>query len=186
MTTEFIVSLVVGLAALVFALSAWRRQASAPMSNGSLAKEVERLTTMSADQRVIINALQQQGSEQWTRISAQENQLSLLKLENAQLKRLNEDQSAINRALQRQLSGLATDSLRTSEKLRTLLTKKLNETDLRAWASDLKIPFESLEGGTLPLLIISMLDTLERYGRLDEGLRELRQSRPDIDTGMRA
>lgn len=154
----------------------------ATRNGASKQTEINALTTQIAEHKTVINALQQQSSEQWMRLAGQDNQIAALKVKSSQLESLNAEQAAIIRALQRQLGGLASDSQLVSKKLRELLTTKLNEADVRTWASDLNIDFESLQGGTVPLLIISLLDTLKRYGRLAEGLAELRISRPDIET----
>jgi septal ring factor EnvC (AmiA/AmiB activator) len=143
----------------------------------------EQLSTLSsklADQDVLIAALQRQSAEQWTRMMAQERQIADLSVENkAQRSRIAE-QDALISALQRQLGGLAHGNARTGRRLRDVLTKKLNAEELKQWAFDLDIPFDSLSGESLPALVVSMLDYLERYGKLEEALSELRRRRPDI------
>lgn len=138
------------------------------------------LNTKIAEQAILIEALQRQGSEQWSRIMNQEKQLAELRAENAKLKLLTDDQNVIIRTLQRQLSGLTTGNQRSGKNLREVLTKRLNEDELRAWSSDLNITYANLKGETIAAKVMSMLDTLERYGRLEEGLAELRTLRPDI------
>ncbi len=132
------------------------------------------------EQAILIEALQRQGVEQWTRITNQEKQLAELRTENAKLKLLTDDQNVIIRTLQRQLSGLTTGNQKSGRRLREVLSKRLNEDELKAWSSDLNIAYENLGGETLSAKIMAMLDTLERYGRLEEGLAELRTLRPDI------
>jgi len=127
-----------------------------------------------------IEMLQEQATTQWSQSMENKKELAQLRIENAKLKQLTGEQTVIISALQRQLAGLASGNRRTGKRLREVLTNRLNEEELRVWASDLNIPFDTLTGKTLPALIISMLDTLERYGRLDEGLQELRERRPDI------
>jgi tRNA A37 threonylcarbamoyltransferase TsaD len=143
-------------------------------------EELLSLRKQAAEQRVLLEALQKQSAEQWIHSNAQDRKLAALELENTSLKQLTQNQAIIIANLQQQLWGLASGQRRTGKRLREMLLKKLNENDLRAWAADLNIPFDNLTGDNLPALMISMLDTLERYGRLEEGLAELRRQRPDI------
>lgn len=144
------------------------------------AEELERLRKQAAEHRMLLDALQRQSAEHWVHSNAQDRKLAALELENTHLKRLTDEQALIINALQRQLSGLASSQRSVGKRLRDTLLKKLNEDDLRAWAADLDIPFDNLSGDNLPALMLSMLHTLERYGRLEEGLQELQRRRPDI------
>jgi hypothetical protein len=138
------------------------------------------LTDKVEKQAVLIDALQQQTSEQWVHSNAQDRKLAALELENTSLKQLTQNQAIVIANLQQQLWGLASGQRRTGKRLRETLLKKMNESDLRTWAADLEIPFDNLAGDNLPALMASMLETLNHYGRLEEGLAELRRQRPDI------
>jgi predicted RNase H-like nuclease (RuvC/YqgF family) len=172
-----LISVVLTGTIVVFGWIIARKLATAPDQR----EAIRDMSAKIAEQTILINALQRQSAEQWTRITDQEKQLVEMRAENATLKRLTEDQNVIIRTLQRQLSGLATGNQRTGRRLREVLSKRLNVEELKMWSQDLGIPYENLSGETLPALIMSMLDTLERYGRLEEGLAELRRRRPDIE-----
>jgi predicted RNase H-like nuclease (RuvC/YqgF family) len=169
--------LFVGLILVIFSL--WGR-ARQPAGNGNMQEKNTYLQAQLLEQKGIIDSLQRQASDQWRRLENQEAELEKLRAQNAQLEQKSLEQNALIRALQRQLGGWAQESAVASKRLRDTLTKALNEDELRQWAADMKIPFDSLSGKTLPVLIISMLDFLERYGRLSEGLAELHVARPDI------
>ena len=130
-----------------------------------------------------IGMLQEQATSLWTQAMENKSEVAKLRAENVTLKLLTQQQAVTIQALQMQLTGLASGNRRTGRRLREVLTARLNEDELREWAADLNIPFDSLSGKTLPALIISMLDTLERYGRLEDGLSELQARRPDIPWG---
>lgn len=127
-----------------------------------------------------IGMLQESATSLWTQAMENKSEVAKLRAENVTLKLLTQQQAVTIQALQMQLTGLASGNRRTGKRLREVLTAKLNKDELRAWASDLGIPFDSLTGDTTPALVISMLDTLERYGRLEDGLAELQARRPDI------
>ena len=129
-----------------------------------------------------IGMLQDQATTQWAQSMENKTELAKLRVENAQQKQQILEQQVTIQVLQRQLAGLASGNRRTGKRLREVLKTRLNETELREWAQDLDppIPFESLAGETLPELVLSILDTLERYGRLDEALQILSSTRPDL------
>jgi len=170
-----IVAIVFGAIALAFGV--YQSQRGVPAGQR---QALETMTERISEQTVVINALQRQVQAQWLHSDGQDKQLLELRARNLHLEQLTTDQAAIIVALQRQLAGLASGNRRTGKRLREVLASRLNETELREWASDLGISFESLEGANLRALVLSMLDTLERYGRLEEGLNELRRIRPDI------
>jgi hypothetical protein len=150
---------------------------------GAVPGQREELRDMHAElalQKGIVESLQRQGYDNWRRIQETEVLLARLKSENEQLKALTTEQAILITALQRQLTGLARGNVRTGRKLRDILTKRLSAEEVKQWAFDLNVPVESLSGDTLPALVVSMLDYLERYGKLEEGLSELRRLRPDI------
>lgn len=173
--TSVIFAAVLGIVTLAFSIYQAQR--------GIVPGQRDALNDMRAklnEQEVIIHSLQRQSAEQWTRSIDQERKINELSVENGMLKKLTQEQAIIIQALQRSLGGLAQGNQRTGKRLREVLTKRLNETELKLWAADLDIPFDNLSGDSLPGLVLSMLDTLERYGRLEEGLAALRQRRPDI------
>lgn len=131
-------------------------------------------------QKGMVEQLQRQGYDNWRRLQEQETMLARLKIENETLRALTAEQATLITALQRQLTGLARVNVRTSKRLRDVLSKRMNASEIKQWAYDLDIPTESLTGDTIDALVISMLEYLERYGKLEQALEDLRNRRPDI------
>lgn len=183
MTTNAVFVFALAILALglsMAALSIWAARRRPLMSNGQLKVSNDQFIIEIAAQKAIVSSLQRQASDLWQRLELQETELAGLRAKSTETEQRSVEQNALIRALQRQLGGWAQDSNTASKRLRKTLTESLNEDELRQWAADLKIPFTSLRGETLPVLIISMLDFLERYGRMSEGLAELHATRPDI------
>ena len=135
-----------------------------------------------AIQKGIVETLQRQGYETWRKQKELEESHAKLKTENEQLKALTNEQAMLITALQRQLTGLARGNIRTGNKLRQILTEKMSEEELKAWAFDLNVPLEQITSNkmTLSALVIAVLKYLEQYGQLDEALYDLRRRRPDL------
>lgn len=168
-------------AAISVAFSVYTARQGVTSSQLEALKEREKdLTEKYTKQQDFLEGLSEQSALQWQRIKTQEVELTALRAENTALKKITREQDALIAALQRQLAGLARGDQQASKRLRSVLTKKMNEVDLRQWAFDLQIPFEDLPGETTPALVVSMLDYLERHGQLDQGLDELKKIRPDI------
>jgi uncharacterized coiled-coil protein SlyX len=141
---------------------------------------IAEMETRIARQTGLIDSLNEQAARLWERIRAQDAEAVILRAENTDLKRKFAQQEAVIAGLSFQLQGWAADSLSTGKKLRGVLTDRLGEDDLRKWAFDMGIPYESLKGASQSALVIAMLETLERVGRLGEGLEVLRDIRPDL------
>jgi len=151
---------------------------------GAVPGQREEMRDMHAEltrQKVLVEALQRQAFENWSRIQTAETLLAKIQAENAQLKSLTNEQAILITALQRQLGGLARTGDKIGRRLRDVLTRRLTKEELASWAFEVGVPMENLSGETLPALVISMLDYLNRHELLEEGLAELRRLRPDLE-----
>lgn len=174
-----IIALIIGVITLAFAIY--------QANKGSVAGTHDELRDMHAEialQKGIVDQLQRQGYDNWRRIQDQEMSLARLKLENERLKVQTTEQAALIAALQRQLGGLAHTGAKTGKRLRDILSKRLSKEELQAWAFEVGVPMENLSGETLPALVVSMLDYLDRHELFENALLELKRLRPDLETAI--
>ncbi|GIK55456.1 MAG: carboxypeptidase regulatory-like domain-containing protein [Chloroflexi bacterium] len=69
---------------------------------------------------------------------------------------------------------------RAKHELATLLSNRLDETDLRSLALALDVNYEDLQGGTLKAKTISLIEHQQRRNQLDTLCEQIKRDRPDL------